>query len=103
MRSTPAGRSRWMRPGPGMARVTVGEREQMWGWDRRQAVMAVANMVESLLRGSGQTGGEPDGEDRQLASVEAGDRVCAAVDGGADAVQHRVDPAAVRPGRYRRG
>jgi len=36
--------------------VTVGEREQMSGWDRRQAVMAVANMVESLLRGGGQAG-----------------------------------------------
>ena len=36
-----------------MAGVTVEEREQMSGWDRRQAVMAVANMVESLLRGSG--------------------------------------------------
>ena len=26
--------------------------------------MAAANMVESLLRGSGPAGGEPDGEDR---------------------------------------
>jgi hypothetical protein len=72
-----------------MAGVTVREREQMSGWDRRQAVMAVANMVESLLRGSGQTGGEPDGENQQLASVEAGDRVRAAVDGRAGAVQHQ--------------
>jgi hypothetical protein len=43
-------------------------------------------MVESLLHGSGRAGGDPDGEDQQLASVEAGDRVCAAVDGGAGAV-----------------
>jgi hypothetical protein len=74
-----------------MAGVTVEEREQMSGWDRRQAVMAVANMVESLLRGSGPAGGEPDREDQQLASVEAGDRACTPVDGGAGAVQHRVD------------
>ncbi|MGC5054669.1 hypothetical protein ACLQ2S_24820 [Micromonospora sp. DT48] len=38
----------------------------MSGRDRRQAVMAVANMVESLLRGSGPAAGEPDGEDQQL-------------------------------------
>src|SRR5205085_6289537 len=100
MRSTPPGCSRWRRPAPGMTGVTVGEREQMSGWDRQQAVMAVANMIESLLRGSGQAGGEPDGEDQQLASLEAGDRLCETVDGGAGAVQHRVDPAAVRPGRH---
>jgi hypothetical protein len=57
-----------------MAGVTASEWEQMSGWDRRQAVMAVANTVESLLRGSGRAGGEPDGEDQHLASVEAGDR-----------------------------
>src|SRR5881392_1834042 len=102
MRSTPLGRHRWRRLTRGMTGVTVGEREQMSGWDRRQAVMAVANMVESLLRGSGPAGGEPDGEDQQLASVEAGDRVRAAVDGGAGTVQHRVDPTPVRSGRHRR-
>src|SRR3954451_18852170 len=70
------------------------------GWDHRQAVMAVANMVESLLRGG--LASEPDREDHQLAPVPAGDRVRAAVDHGAGTAEHRVDPAAVRPGRYRR-
>ena len=62
--------------------------------------MAVANMLESLLAGS--TGGEPQLEDHRVASVPAGDRVRAAVDGGAGAVQHRVDQPAVRPGRHGR-
>jgi hypothetical protein len=41
--------------------------------DSRQAVMAVANMVESLLRGS--VAGEADLEDHQLAPVAVGDRL----------------------------
>src|SRR5262249_38666382 len=70
------------------------ERESMSGWDSRQAVMAVANMVESLLRGSAAD--EPRFEDHLVAPVPAGDRVCAAVDGGASAREHRVDQPSVR-------
>jgi DNA invertase Pin-like site-specific DNA recombinase len=59
-----------------MGRTAGGRgRERMSGWDCRQAVMAVANMVESLLRGGGAGGGEPDGEDHPVAPVEASDRV----------------------------
>src|SRR6266511_4925695 len=63
------------------------------GWDLRQAVMAVANMVESLLHGASSDDAEL--EDHVESSIASGDRVPAAVVDGSGAPEHRVHRPAV--------
>ena len=80
----------------------AGKRGMVSGLGRRQAVMAVANMVESLLRGSGQAAVTPTAKITashlsRLAIVYVRQSTLAQVRD-----QHRVDPAAVRAGRDRR-
>ena len=75
MRSTrrgPAAVMRWLLSGAGMAR-TSRERGRLSGPDLRQAVMAVANMLEALLNAG--VAGEAVAENHLVASEPAGDRV----------------------------
>jgi hypothetical protein len=51
---------------------TGRKRGLLSGWDIRQAVMVVANMVESLLHGGSD---DAEHEDRGVASVAVGDRL----------------------------
>src|SRR6266545_7412481 len=79
--------------------VAHRERDAMGGWDRRQATMAVANMVEARLWGGD---GERAGQDHPSAHHTTGAGVRAPVDTGTGPRPYRVDPAPVRPGRGRR-
>ncbi len=51
---------------------TGRKRGVLSGWDIRQAVMVVANMVEALVRGGSD---DAEFEDHGVASVAAGDRL----------------------------
>lgn len=83
----------------GMARMSR-ERGLLSGPDLRQAVMAVANMLEALL--NADVAGEAVAEDHVVASEPVGDRVRTSVDPGAGAGEHRVHDPAVRVDRDRR-